>query len=231
MLYFAVVRLLFVKTKPTIMKKVILILAITFAMVTVTRAEIFQIGIKAGLGYSKLTIADLTGIGSGQDVYNLATGDGVMAYHVGIQTRIKIAMLFVQPELYFNDGGGSVEQVSAGGVSETLNLDLKSVDLPVLVGVKLGLLRINAGPVGSYVLTEESIPLEINNAIDDYTVYTKGMSWGFQAGLGVDLSNFSIDARYEGSLSKLGVSFTVAGQDFNLDARPSQWVFSLGFWF
>ena len=29
------------------------------------------------------------------------------------------------------------------------------------------------------------------------------MTWGFQAGLGVDISKISIDARYEGSLSKL----------------------------
>jgi hypothetical protein len=45
------------------------------------------------------------------------------------------------------------------------------------------------------------------------------------------VSKISLDVRYEGSLSKLGDSFTVGGQDFNLDARPSQWVFSLGFWF
>jgi hypothetical protein len=213
------------------MKKLVLILAISFAMVQITSAEIFQFGIKAGLGYSKLKISDITGIGSGQDVYDLATGEGVVAYHVGIQTRIKIAMLFVQPELYFNDGGGSVERIETGGASELLHLDLKSLDLPVLVGVKFGPLRINAGPVGSYVLTEQSIPLEINNAIEDYTVYTSGMSWGFQAGLGLDLAKFSFDARYEGSLSKLGDTFSVAGKDFNLDARPSQWVFSLGFWF
>jgi len=213
------------------MKKIVLILAISFAMVSITRAEIFQFGLKAGLGYSKLKISDITGVGSGQDVYNLATGDGVMAYHVGIQTRIKLAVLFIQPELYFNDGGGSVERIETGGASELMHLDLKSFDLPVLVGVKFGPLRINAGPVGSYVLTEESIALEVNNAIDDYTVYTSGMSWGFQAGLGLDLARFSIDARYEGALSKLGDSFTVGGQDFNLDARPSQWVFSLGFWF
>lgn len=213
------------------MKKVALIIAVSFTLVQLSQAQIFNFGIKAGLGYSSLKISDVTGVGSGQDVYDLATGDGVMAYHVGIQTRIKLAMVFIQPELYFNDGGGSVEQVSSGGVSETLNLDLKSVDLPVLVGLKFGPLRINAGPVGSYVLTEEAISMEINNAIEDYTVYTSGMSWGFQAGLGLDLMKFSIDARYEGALSKLGDNFSVGGQEFNLDARPSQWVFSLGFWF
>ncbi len=91
---------------------------------------------------------------------SLATGDGVAAYHVGIQTRIKIAMFFVQPELYFNDGGGTVDLVDSNGPSELLNIDLKRVDLPVILGVKLGPVRISAGPVGSYVLQDQSIAIE-----------------------------------------------------------------------
>ncbi|MFO7668374.1 MAG: hypothetical protein R6W31_01830, partial [Bacteroidales bacterium] len=103
-------------------------------------------------------------------------------------------------------------------------------DLPLLVGVKLGPARINLGPVGSYVV-QESITGDVSNLDPDYTIFTQSMTWGFQAGLGVDLSKISLDARYEGSLSSLGESFTVGGQEFQLDARPSQWVFSLGFWF
>jgi len=216
------------------MKKLILVLAASFLLVQFTDAQMFKIGIKGGLGYSNLKISDLTDVGSGGDVYDLVTGDGVMAYHVGIQTRIKIAMIYVQPELYFNDGGGTVEVLNSGGTPGTGDLshiDLKSMDLPILVGVKLGPLRINVGPVGSYLFSEQSLPLEIDDAIEDYTVITNGMTWGFQAGLGVEVSKISLDARYEGSLSKLGDSFTVGGTDFNLDARPSQWVFSLGIWF
>ncbi len=213
------------------MKKFILVLAASLFLLNVADAQLFNIGIKAGLGYSNLKVSDLTSIGSGQDVYDLATGDGVMAYHVGIQTRIQIALLVIQPELYFNDGGGSIDAVDAGGVSEMLYLDLKTIDLPLMVGVKLGPVRIQAGPVGSYVLSEGSIPLEIENAVEDYTVYTTGLNWGYQAGLGVDLSRISLDVRYEGALSALGESITVGGVPFELDTRPSQFVFSLGFWF
>ncbi len=112
------------------MKKLILVLVASLFLVQITDAQMFKIGIKGGLGYSNLKIEDLTDVGSGEDVYDLATGDGVLAYHVGIQTRIKIAMLFIQPELYFKDGGGSVEKIDSGGASELLNLDMKSVDLP-----------------------------------------------------------------------------------------------------
>jgi hypothetical protein len=213
------------------MKKLILILAVSFLFVQVSKAELFQWGIKAGLGYSSLTIADVTNLGSGSDVYDLATGDGVAAYHIGLQTRIKFAVFFIQPELYFNDGGGSINAIDANGVSEVTNLDMKSVDLPIILGVKFGPLRINAGPVGTYMLSEGTIELEIETVIKDYTVFTSGLTWGFQAGLGVDLSKFSLDARYQGSLSALGESVTIGGQEFNLDARPSQIIFSVGFWF
>lgn len=212
------------------MKKLILILAASFFMVQLADAQLFSYGIKAGLGINQLKVSDLTDLGSGADVYDLVTGDNVMGYHIGVQTRVKIAMLFVQPELYFNDAGGIVEKVAENGANELLTVDFKRIDLPVLVGVKFGPLRLGAGPVGSYVV-KESVVNDISELDPDYTVFTNSMTWGFQAGLGVDLSKISLDARYEGSLSKLGETFSVGGADFDLDARPSQWVFSLGFWF
>ena len=212
------------------MRKLIFILMALFLMVQSSNAEMFQWGIKAGLGFNSLKIADLTGIQEGSDVYDLVTGKSVVGYHVGLQTRINIAMIFIQPELYFNDGGGTLERIVNGGVDEVFNVNFQRIDLPLLVGVKLGPARINLGPVGSYVVNE-SITGDVQNLDPDYTVFTKSMTWGFQAGLGVDLSRISIDARYEGSLSKLGDEVTLGGRDFALDARPSQWVISLGFWF
>jgi len=212
------------------MKKLALILALSLAFVQFSEAQLFQFGIKGGLGYSNLKIDDITGIDNGSDVYKLVTGDGVMAYHIGVQTRINLAILFIQPELYFNDGGGSLERIAeTGGAAEVMNIDFKRMDLPVMVGVKFGPLRIGAGPVGSYVLKES-----ISNVVpefEDYEIFHKSMTWGFQAGLGVDLSRITLDARYEGSLQKLGESFNIGGTAFELDARPSQWVFSLGFMF
>ena len=210
------------------MKKLILVLVASFFVFTLSDAQIFKYGIKAGIGFSSLKIEDLTGITDGSDAYDLITGDGVMGYHVGIQTRIKVAMLLIQPEVYFNAGGGTVEQVRAGGASEILEVKFSRIDVPLLIGVKLGPARINVGPVGSYVLSETN---DLTSIQPDHTFFTKSMTWGFQAGIGVDISKLSIDARYEGSLSKLGETLSISGNDFTLDARPSQFVISLGVWF
>lgn len=210
------------------MKKLILMLIASLFIFTVSNAQLFNYGIKAGIGFSSLKFEDITGINDGADVYDLITGDGVMGYHVGLQTRVEIAMLVIQPEIYFNAGGGTLHQVVEGGATEVLNVKFNRIDIPVLAGVKLGPARINAGPVGSFVLGETTDLSEIEPGFE---LFSTAMTWGFQAGIGLDISKLSIDARYEGSLSQLGESFTVGGTEFALDARPAQWIFSVGFWF
>ena len=195
---------------------------------TMADAQMFKWGIKGGIGFSSIKMDEITGISDGSDVYDLITGDGVMGYHIGLQTRIKVAMIYIEPEIYFNAGGGTVKQVVDGGATEVLNIKFNRIDIPVLVGAKLGPIRLNAGPVGSFVLGETNDLTELE---PDFEMFTSAMTWGFQAGLGFDISKLSIDARYEGSLSALGESFSVGGMDFPLDARPSQWIISLGFWF
>ncbi len=210
------------------MKKLILVLVASLFIFSVSDAQIFKYGIKAGVGFSSLKFEDITGISDGADVYDLITGESVMGYHVGIQTRIKVAMLVIQPEVYFNAGGGTVEQVVQGGATEVLNVNFSRVDVPIMLGVKLGPARISGGPVGSYVINEVN---DLTTIQPDYTIFTNSMTWGFQAGIGFDISKFSLDARYEGSLSRLGETLSISGNDFTLDARPSQWLISLGVWF
>ena len=210
------------------MKKSVLLVFASLFIVQITQAQIFSYGIKAGIGFSSLNFEEITGIQDGSDVYDLTTGDAVMGYHIGVQTQIKLTALVVKPEVYFNAGGGTVEQIVDGGTNEVLNVEFNRIDVPILVGVKLGPARINAGPVGSYVISETT---ELTQIQPDYELFTKSMTWGFQAGIGVDLmKRISIDARYEGSLVKIGEEFNFDGGDFAFDARPSQWLISLGIW-
>ncbi len=211
------------------MKKLFPILFAAFLLVQVADAQIFSYGVKAGIGFSSLKFNDITGINDGSQVYDLVTGEAVMGYHLGVQTRIKLAMAYVQPEIYFNTGGGTVEQVVTGGATAILDVKFSRLDVPLLVGVKLGPARFNLGPVGSFVLSETN---DLQTLVPDYKVFSKSMTWGFQAGIGVDLlKKISLDARYEGSLSRLGETLTIGGAEFPLDARPRQWLISLGIWF
>lgn len=215
--------------KRAIMKKLALVLVVSMAVMATAEAQIFKYGLKGGIGFSSLSMEDITGISDAGGAYDLVTGDAVMGYHFGVQTRIKIAMLFIQPEAYFDVGGGTFEKVLANGTTEILNTRFSRIEIPVLVGVKLGPVRINAGPAGSIILSETTDLTELQ---PDFTLFNNAMTWGFQAGLGIDLfKKLSLDARYEGSLSRLGESLTIGETEFALDARPSVWIISLGYWF
>ena len=214
------------------MKKLLLICAVSLFVLTTADAQMFKIGLKGGVGFSKMTFDDITGITDGSDAYSLVTGESVTGYHIGLQTRIKIAMIYIQPELYWNASGGTVQQVADADNSlmEAYNVKFNSIDIPVLVGVKLGPVRINAGPVGSIKVSEDNGGLDMIS--EDFKTLAGTMGFGFQAGIGIDISKLSLDARYEGSLTKyMGDQVTIGGNPYTLDARPSQWLISLGFWF
>jgi len=210
------------------MKKLIFILLASFFLVQVADAQLFSWGVKGGLGFSSIKISDVTGIQDGSDVYDLVTGDGVMGYHLGVQTRIKIAMIYVQPELYWNAGGGSVKQVVDGGATELLEVKFNRIDIPVLVGAKLGPVRLNIGPMASLVVGENS-DFQVLQA--DAALYKETFTWAWQGGIGFDISKFSVDIRYEGPLSDLSRIIPDDLSEYTLDPRPKQWIFSVGWWF
>lgn len=211
------------------MKKLLSVCVILLALVLNSNSQIFSYGIKIGLNRSSLSMEDIKGV---QDegtaaVYDLLKGESVRGFQAGLMTRIKIAMVYVQPELYYNVTGGSVEQVLANGTSELLNVQFNRIDIPLLVGVKFGPARINAGPVGSTVLSSSNeLPF------DDLETLSSGLTWGYQAGVGLDIFNkLTFDVRYEGSLSQYGDSFTAGTKSYDFDARPTAWIFALGWWF
>lgn len=210
-------------------RAIILSIALAFTAFSAS-AQIFQYGLKAGLNFSSLSIDEISNISTTTETYNLVTGESVTGYQAGLMTRIKIAMVFVQPELYFNSSGGVVEKVVLNGPTELMDVKFNRIDIPILVGAKFGPARINVGPVGSAVISSTN---ELTGMVDSgLESLHEGLTWGFQAGVGLDFfRKLTIDARYETSLSKYGDSFKVGGDSYTLDARPRQWIVALGWWF
>ena len=213
------------------MKKTLLILLFIAGVSGMASSQLIRIGIKGGLNYSKLAFDDMSNVVSGNTTYSLAQDESFMGYHIGLMSRINIFNLYIQPELLFNTSGGKVLVESTGQtvVEEVKQIKYNKIDLPVMVGFKFGPARINAGPVASYVLSSDS---ELGEVIDGLDTFSKNATIGFQAGAGLDiLKKITLDARYEGGLSKLGDKITVGGEDYTFDSRDSKWVISLGILF
>lgn len=78
-----------------------------------------------------------------------------------------------------------------------------------------------AGPIASI-----NINSEIKNSIETVeNVDYNSATFGYQAGLGVDIGNLSADVKYEGGLSKITDNIG----SYDTDNRINQWVLSVGF--
>lgn len=216
------------------MKKIVLIAIGSFIILGLTNAQFFSYGIKGGVNYSKLKFDDIDHInGTAGTEYNLMQDEAFRSFHFGVMGRLKVFSLYLQPELYFNTSGGKVliEEVQSGTVVKESIKDVKfsKIDLPVLLGFKIGPARLNAGPVASVVLVENNA---IGDIIPELDQLSKNASIGYQAGIGIDILKFlTLDYRFEGSLSKFQDKLTVAGNEFNFDSRANMHLLSLGIMF
>jgi len=144
----------------------------------------FDLGLKAGLNTSKLSVhaAD----------YNDETVNNV---NFGAYARLNLGRVYIQPEAYYTNKGGTIKEVNENTVND---FDLKSLNIPVLLGVKvihkeIFNLRVLAGPVFSYVTNKdyEGSAFSSSNIKDSFM--------GWQYGAGIDFLMFTFDARVESS--------------------------------
>lgn len=149
-----------------------------------------NLGLKAGYSSSKITTS--------LDQFN----DGsVNNFLVGAFVRINMGKIYLQPEGYFATKGGILKDVDL--MSEE-SLDLKTIDVPVLLGYKLIKLpafnlRINAGPVFSFITDKDGSTTDTQFNLDK----VKDNYVGIQYGAGVDFLFLSLDARMENSFGDI----------------------------
>ena len=180
-----------------------------------------KFGIKAG---AETTTVPTYDVSSGTSNIT-ALEDASWGFHGGIFLRISLLGLYIQPEAVFATNTFDYN-VSTGTAPVLKSQTFNRLSIPVLVGFKLGPLRLNAGPAASIQIGSPEALVDDPNFEDMY----KGAVWGYQAGLGVDLfKRLTLDARYAGSLGeKFGDSVAIGSQNFKLDYGQSSFLLSLG---
>lgn len=148
----------------------------------------FQLGVKAGANLSRLSTE------------NTFSSDNRAGYYAGIWTRIGAAGIHLQPEAYLS---GKNTEIQNG--NEINKIRFTSLDVPVLIGTKIGAagvgLRLNTGPVFSFILDDEQ---KFGDAVGDVSrLDFKGQNMAWQFGAGLDFGQLGLDLRYEKGLSKV----------------------------
>ncbi len=188
------------------MKTIAILIILTVVTFSVQAQDFFEAGAKVGLNSSKMSakISDYTP----QTINN---------YLFGGFARLNFGRIYLQPEAYFNSKEGEV--IKNVTVSTINSFDLKTIDVPALLGVKIinqeaFNLRIMGGPVFSFV-TDKSVEGEFTtDKLDDNF-------FGWQYGAGVDVLFFTLDARMESYRNNLY-------DDANFGSKKGTFVISLG---
>jgi hypothetical protein len=184
-----------------------------------SRADYFRIGIKGGVNLSSVKVASLS--------TNLENKTG---YQLGAFARIG-RTIFLQPEVYFTAKEVNVDLLNSLTTNQgVVGFSQKSLDVPLLAGIKLGPLRVLAGPVASYALSASTSP---DAAVKSYFSGTSQeiinrSSFSYQAGIGFDILNLSLDLRYEGAMSELKNTVAVPS-GFTYSQKPSYYQATIGF--
>ena len=228
--------------KHTTMKRLVLVFVSVLLVTATANAQFLRFGVKGGLNSSTMKIDETT-------LENISTTDGAkdlllqqgnseLGLHVGLFARIKIASLFIQPEVLFSQSKGSFKISDQTNLQSTYNTlveqKFNKFDIPVMVGWKFGPAKVYLGPVATFNLSEQD---GLKDQISEWTSEPVENSinkavFGYQAGVGLDIFKFAtFDVKYEGNLSKFGEGVVIAGQERKFDQRNPQWIFSLGIFF
>ncbi|NLE34076.1 MAG: PorT family protein [Bacteroidales bacterium] len=205
------------------MKKfIVIILALVLAAPLFSQVKF---GIKAGAS-TDFTFTDQTFQGTNFNVILQNAKDAEWGFQGGVFMRASFSGFYIQPELLLATATNSVtyEDVETGGAAEIYNQKFNKLNIPVLLGVKVGPLRLNAGPAASVMITD---PKEV---IEGATY--KRATFGYQAGIGFDLfKKLTFDLRYEGNLNQFGDEIEIGDQTFNLDDRTGAILVHVGLMF
>lgn len=182
-------------------------------------------GVKFGASTNNLAIDQNITTNSGQLLLEKAK-DASYGFHGGLFVRLSLLGIYIQPEILFATAENKISITDIGQTTaEIRSQKFNKLDIPVLLGFKLGPLRINGGPAATIML---SSPKELFDTQNYESLY-KSATFGYQAGIGVDiLKKLTLDLRYEGNLNQFGNELTIGSETFALDQRSSAISLSLG---
>ena len=205
------------------MKK--LIILSVFIFIGVASQGQLNFGISGGLNLSSIPDRDEITIND----HTIETlDDNYTGFHIGFMSQISLPFIFVQPELLYTSIGNDMRRTSELTEEEVYyERKIRRIDLPVLAGTYIGPVRVGLGPVGSILVGESSV-LDDDIDVDEFEEDINRMTFGYQLGAGINISNLVLDVKYEGGLTKLGDRVIVGGEKQQFDSRPRQFIISLG---
>ena len=219
---------LFLKYQSTDMQGIRVILSVLVVAISMqyTQAQ-FRVGIKGGLSSTDLSPSSVIILDQGDaQQFKLDVADAKYGFHLGFFIQGQIGGFFIQPEIIFNSASVDyrLEDLQGGGPVLIKDEVYQNLDLPLLIGAKVGFLRLGAGPVGHLFLDSTSDLFDL----EGYDQAFDAMTLGWQAGIGLDIWKLHIDLKYEGNFDNFGEHIVFHGNQYAFDESPARMLASIG---
>lgn len=207
------------------MKKLLLCLCLGIICCTLN-AQI-KFGIKAGAGSTSLNAEDFNVLSAdGREQFNLALEDANLSLYGGFLVQLRFGNILIQPELVYNSNSADF-RVDSIGFSSITNEKYQYLDIPLLVGIKLGPLRLMAGPEGHVFLNSTEGFLDFDGYKQDF----QSLTVGWQGGIGLDIWKLALDLRFQGNLTNFGDHIRFNGRNYDFNDEPNRFLFSVAYIF
>jgi hypothetical protein len=207
-------------------KLIVLSLCFMAVQLATTNAQSFKYGIRAGLSTPDIKPADVDSIRieNGPTAFKLKLSDANYGFHLGGWARFTFSKVYIQPEILFNSSKVEYKYGRLNSAIDSVRTEtFRNLDIPLMVGTKLGSFRLNAGPVAHIRITGSS---DLTNT-SGYSEKFKTALWGYQAGIGFDAGAVGIDLRYEGNFDNFGNHLTFGGKTYEFSKTPSRFIASV----
>lgn len=186
-----------------------------------------KFGVRLGLGSTDFNPKDLL-ITNQNDVeqFKIGVDNASYGYHFGLFAQFRKNRFFIQPEILLNSTkiDYSVEDFE-NNLGETIKSErFNFVDIPINAGLKLGPLRLQAGPVAHFHVSSSS---ELKD-LDGYKEKFDSAAWGLQYGFGLDIWRAVLDFKWEKNFNNYGDHVTINDVEYNFDDAPDRFIVSLG---
>lgn len=207
------------------MKKTFFLITAVLSMATAIASAKGPIdfGIKAGINTGNFKL-DKENIPNNVHIIN----DARTGFHAGAFMRLNLLGIQVQPEMLYN--WNKYDMTILGASGESINekrsqVSVQTLEVPVLGGLEILFLRLNAGPVFN-IMNKTSVS---GKAVADAEVIKPSVS--FAAGVGLDLMSICFDVRYNGQFRRADNTITIDQNTYDLRSNFQGWTFSIGYKF
>lgn len=187
-------------------KSKLILTVFLFSFSTLTYSQL-NFGIKAGYN-SSLSLSNMSSVSNGTYDLNSVNSEMWNNFHAGVFGRVFISSFFIQPEVLYSVNKKeyeiTIQDVNNQDVKLDKFLDISTVDIPILLGLRLINLdvinlRVFAGPKFR-LLTGSSLEFK-NISGGNFNPYDlvsdiKKAKVGLELGAGIDILPFVIEARY-----------------------------------